>query len=57
MENTKVNRRDHCTCSKHLNVHQSLYTIPFAIKQAETIQSDPREPDIFKINSTQLFFK
>jgi len=21
------------------------------------IQGDPREPDIFKINSTQLFFK
>jgi hypothetical protein len=37
MENTKVNRRDHGTWSKHLNVHQSIYIITFPIKQAETI--------------------
>jgi len=26
-------------------------------KETGIIQGDPREPDIFKINSTQLFFK
>ena len=28
-----------------------------ATGQLLIIQGDPREPDIFKINSTQLFFK
>jgi len=37
MENRKVNRHDHGTWSKHLTVHQSIYIIPFPIKQTETI--------------------
>jgi len=37
MENTKVNRRDHGTWSKHLTCHYSIYIILFPIKYAETV--------------------
>jgi len=54
MENTTVNRRDHGTWNKHLNVHQSIYIILFTLKYAETMYVYPEHRNLNPCNTNGL---